>query len=146
MDRYRILYKKILSARLFRVLLIGGVGFAIQTVFFELLSVYMHVLEPSSATLIGAEIGVLCNFYLNNKFSFTDPSPIRSPVLAKLARFHIVVSGSLFIQWLFLFLTEHWTTNVWLIHGAYIAGVCIGFGSNFAGYHFWVWKKSNQNN
>ncbi len=141
MERYIHWGKNLIRTRLLRVLFIGGIGFLIQTFFFELLSVYLGILQPSSAVLVGGEVGILCNFYLNNRFSFTDRNGNASPVWGRLLRFHIVVSGSLFIQWLFLYLMEHATTNLLFIHGAYLAGVVVGFVSNYAGYYFWVWKR-----
>ena len=140
MERYILWGRKLVQTRLLRVLFIGGIGFIIQTLIFELLSVYFGILQPSSAVLVGGEVGILCNFYLNNRFSFTDRKASTVPIWERLLRFHIVVSGSLFIQWLFLFLTEHATTNLLFIHGAYFAGVVVGFVSNYAGYYFWVWR------
>ncbi len=136
--------QKIFTSRLLRVLFVGGVGFTIQTAFFELLSVYSGLLSPSTATLVGGEVGVLCNFYINNRFSFTDREPRTIPLNIRLLRFHIVVSGSLFIQWLFLFLTERATSDLFFIHSAYFAGVVVGFVSNYVGYYFWVWRHPKQ--
>ena len=125
------------SSRLVRVALFGGMGVVAQTLVFELLGVWLGLLRPSLATLAGAEVGILLNFFLNNRFSFNDRS--HAPFAARLVRFHLVVSGSLFIQWLFVFLAEP-TENFFIIHAAYVAGILLGFISNYTGYRLWVWK------
>ena len=140
MERYIRIGSALLRSRLMRVLIIGGIGFIIQTALFELLSVYLKIVLPSTGVVIGGETAVLCNFYLNNRFSFTENAHKTASLASRLLRFHLVVSGSIFIQWLFVFLTEHATANVLLINGAYVAGVIVGFVSNYTGYRLWVWK------
>ncbi len=139
MDAYGSTPMNFFRSRLFRVLAIGGVGFICQTAIFEYLGVYLKIVAPSTAVVIGAEIGVLVNFFLNNRFSFRDIYPT-VPLWMRLTRFHIVVSGSLFIQWTIVFITQHITTDLLTLQIAYITGVAIGFISNYAGYRHWVWK------
>jgi putative flippase GtrA len=141
MEHLFMLGRRIYTSRLFRVLFIGGIGFCIQTVIFELLSVYLHLVSPSTAVLLGAEVSILCNFYFNNKFSFADRAHTHASILKRLVIFHAVVSGSLAIQWVFVFSTEHTTSNLLYIHAAYLSGVVVGFLSNYAGYHCIVWRK-----
>ncbi len=131
---------RFLQARVLRVLVVGGIGFILQTVIFEYLGIYLKVLSPSTAVILGAEVGVLTSFFLNNRFSFGDLQHSTLPLGKRLIRFHIVVSGSLSIQWIFMFVTQHVTTNFLILHAAYVSGVVVGFITNYAGYRHWVWK------
>lgn len=139
MNVYGLTPIRLLYSRLFRVLVVGGIGFIFQTAIFEYLGVYLKIVAPSTAVILGAEVGVLMNFFLNNRFSFGDVSHT-IPLWMRLARFHIVVSGSLCIQWLIIFITQHVTAELFILHVAYVTGVAIGFISNYIGYRHWVWK------
>lgn len=132
-----------IHSRFFRILTIGGIGFFVQTLVFEALGFYMHLVSPSIAAIIGGELAVLTNFSLNERFSFNDRVTITDRPLLRLVRFHMVISGSLFIQWALISLTEQYTESVLLLHIAYISGVLLGFISNYIGYHLFVWKHNN---
>ena len=132
------LYARLRYSRLFRVAFFGGVGVIVQTLVFETVGIWLGLMRPSLATLLGAELGIITNFSLNNRFSFNDR--VHAPLPARLLRFHTVVSGSLFIQWLFVFTAESLDANIWMLHGAYAAGILTGFISNYTGYKLWVWK------
>ena len=123
-----------------RVAFVGGVGFLVQTIVFELLSFYLGLTTPSTATLIGGEVGLLTNFFLNEHISFSDRVAHSGSRWPRLLKFHGVVAVSLAIQWTVLFEVEHATSNILYIHIAYVAGLVLGFISNFAGYQFFVWK------
>ncbi len=138
MEQLLRLYMRLRYSRLFRVAFFGGMGVVVQTVVFEVLGIWLGLVRPSFATLIGAEFGVITNFFLNNRFSFNDR--VHAPLPRRLLRFHLVVSGSVFIQWLFVFTAESLHANAWMIHGAYLAGILIGFISNYTWYRLWVWK------
>lgn len=133
-----MLYRRLRYSRLMRVAFFGGVGVIVQTVIFEILGIWLGLLRPSLATLLGAEFGIITNFSLNNRFSFNDR--VHASLSARLLRFHTVVSGSLFIQWLCVFTAESLTASTWVIHGAYAGGILLGFISNYTGYRLWVWK------
>jgi putative flippase GtrA len=119
---------------------VGGVGFLIQTIVFELLSFYLGLVTPSTATLLGGECGILANFFLNERISFADRVGVAGHYSKRLLTFHSVVSVSLLIQWATLFTAEHFTSSILYLHMAYIAGLVLGFISNLFGYHMFVWK------
>ena len=125
--------------RMGRVMLIGTVGFVIQTLIFEVLGIRLQIVAPSTATLIGAEFAILSNFFLINRYSFNDVTHVTS-VLSRLARFHLVVCGSLVTQWLCVFIAEHMTEDLIIVRGAYLLGVGIGFIFNYMGYYLFVWR------
>ena len=133
-----MLYRRIRYSRIMRVAFFGGFGVVVQTIVFEIVGIWLGLLRPSLATLLGAEFGIITNFILNNRFSFNDR--VHAPLPMRLLRFHAVVSGSLFIQWLCVFTAESLTSNTWAIHGAYAGGILLGFASNYTGYRLWVWK------
>ena len=133
-----MLYRRLRYSRIMRVAFFGGMGVIVQTIIFETLGIWLGLLRPSLATLLGAEFGIITNFFLNNRFSFNDRT--HAPLSMRLLRFHAVVSGSLFIQWLCVFTAESLTANTWVIHGAYAGGILLGFASNYTGYRLWVWK------
>lgn len=122
-----------------RVGLVGLVGFVVQTSFFEVIGIQLELLRPSTATLIGGEIAVLLGFALNNHFNFPDRT---HPTHIRLFRFHTVVAGSLFLQWLFVFLAEiYFPESTMALRIAYLCGIGLGFLSNYIGYTLWVWRK-----
>ena len=137
-QKLTVIMRILLRKRLIRVLAIGAVGLSVQTVAFEVLGIWLEVLRPSLATIVGAELGVITNFTLNNRFSFNDRA--HAPFFARLRRFHLVVLGSIAIQWVCVFTAESLTANIWIIHAVYITGVMLGFISNYTGYRLCVRK------
>lgn len=125
-------------SRLLRVAIIGGIGVVAQTLVFETLAFWLDLVRPSTATLIGAEFGIVTNFVLNNRYSFNDR--VHAPLPLRLARFHIVIAGSVALQWLCVFAAESTTADPWTLRGAYALGILLGFLSNYTGYRLWVWR------
>lgn len=121
-----------------RVGAVGLIGFTIQTSTFELLGMYLGLLRPSTAALLGGEIAVLVGFALNNHFNFPDRA---TPLYKRLMRFHTVVAGSLFIQWSMVRLAEiYFPDTPLMLRAFYFAGIALGFLSNYIGYTLWVWR------
>ncbi len=143
---YLSMLKNLVRSRMLRVAVIGGFGLLLQTVIFEILGIYWGLVPASTAAVLGGEVAILSNFFLNERFSFRDRRDPNSPLLWRITRFHAVVAGSIFIQWLFIFMTERATGDLLLIHAAYIAGVGVGFFLNYAGYYFFVWTAKNSPN
>ena len=135
-------YYRLARSRLLRVAFFGGLGVLAQTVVFEIVSVWLGLLRPSLGTVLGAEFGLITNFLLNNRYSFNDRE--HAPLHVRLLRFHTVVAGSIFIQWLFVFTAERLTTGLWWIHIAYAAGILVGFASNYTWYRLWVWRNRQE--
>lgn len=125
--------------RLPRVLLIGFIGFVIQTIIFELLGLRLSLVAPSVAAVTGAIFAILSNFLLNERFSFGDRVHKTSTVSARLAKFYLVSSGSVAVQWVLLSAAEQLTADLLALRAAYVLGVLIGFITNYLGYYFFVW-------
>jgi len=124
--------------RIFRVALMGVAAVIVQSIVFAIVGLWLALVRPSTAVLIGTEVGLLVNFYLNNRFSFNDRG--HAPLLKRLARFHITVLGSFFFQWFFVFVAEKMTASTYILLAAYVAGALVGFVINYTGYRLWVWK------
>lgn len=139
MQGLRLWVRTFFRSRIFRVGIIGLIGLTIQTSIFEILGIVLKVVSPSTAVLIGAEVSILCIFFLNSRFSFSDRKE-SGGFLTKLAKFHLVIAGSVFLQWLLTFTAENLTSNVLLIRVAYLSGVGLGFVTNYLGYLLFVWR------
>lgn len=124
--------------RVYRAALMGVVGVVAQSIVFAIVGLWLALVRPSTAVLISTEIGLITNFYLNNRFSFAG-NP-HAPLLRRLMRYHTTVLGSFFCQWFFVFVAERMTTNMYALSAVYAAGVLVGFAISYTGYRLWVWK------
>lgn len=127
--------------RMGRVLIVGGIGAIWQTIIFNVLGVWAAIVSPSTATLMGAEVAIISNFTLNNRYNFTGDEHKRSPLIQRLAKFHLVSSGSLLTQWVCMRIAESFSRDALFLNAAFIIGVGIGFIVNYTGYYFFVWRK-----
>ena len=112
-------------------------GVIVQTIVFEALNIYLGI-RPSVSILMAVEFGILTGFTLNNRYSFGDRP--RAPLPLRLLRFHVVVSGSILIQWICVYTAEMLGAGFIALNAAYAAGILLGFTSNYTGYRLWVWK------
>jgi len=138
MEQLRRVAHVLWQKRVYRTALMGVAGLVTQSIIFAILGLWLAVVRPSTAVLFSTEIGLLTNFYLNNRFSFSGNS--HTPLSQRLMRYHTTVLGSFFCQWFFVFLTEQITTNMYALLAAYAAGVVIGFAISYTGYRLWVWE------
>ena len=144
MERLAQRIKKMTKLRIVRALTVGVVAVSVQTIVFELVGVIFKLTSVSSATVIGAEFGILTNFFLNNKFSFGDRKV--SGLASRIGKFHLVVSGAVFIQWLSLFIAERVTTDLLILHVVYASSIIVSFAWNYTWYKVWVWKQHSSLN
>lgn len=138
MELIRHIARALWQKRVYRAALMGVAGVMVQSVMFAILGLWLAIVRPSTAVLISTEIGLITNFYLNNRFSFTGDS--HTSLSQRLVRYHTTVLGSFFCQWFFVFMTERITTNAYALSAAYAAGVLVGFAISYTGYRLWVWK------
>lgn len=132
--------RRLFTARVVRALMVGAIAALVQTAVFELLYTISHFTSASTAVVLSAEFGILTNFYLNNRFSFKDRKG--EDTFNRLVRFHVVMIGAVFIQWVCLLATERQTSNLIAIHIAYLVSLVLGFIWNYTCYTTWVWRKS----
>jgi dolichol-phosphate mannosyltransferase len=127
--------------RFLRVVGVGLFGFACQTLIFGILGVRLGLIMPSNAILLGGEFAILSNFFLNERFSFSDKQK-SVPFVQRIVRFHLVSLGSIVIQWVLVKSAESFApTNHPLLWVAYISGLACGLITNYTGYYFWVWRR-----
>lgn len=124
--------------RIMKALSVGVLAVGVQTIVFEIVGVFLRLTPLSTATVIGAEFGILTNFILNNMISFKDKTGGRA--VYRFVRLHLVVSGSVAIQWGSLFVAERLTQNFFILHGIYVVSIIIGFVWNYTWYTIWVWR------
>lgn len=130
--------------RMLRVLAVGGIGAIWQTIIFNVLGVWAAMVSPSSATLMGAEVAILSNFTLNNRYNFVGDEYKRSSLIQRFAKFHLVSSGSLLTQWVCMRIAENFSRDALFLNTAFIIGVGIGFIVNYTGYYFIVWRSKSE--
>lgn len=140
----RLINKSVLLAnsRIIRTALVGVVSVFFQTIVFELIGVVLKLVSLSTATLIGCEVAIIINFMLNNRFSFGDRP--HGSAWVRVRKFHLVVLGSVFIQWVCIYLTEHRTNNLLIIHAVYASSIILGLIWNYNWYRVWVWRHHKQ--
>lgn len=131
--------RRLSSWRIPKVIMIGAGGFLLQALFFEFVGIRFELLRPSTAAVLGGEIAIVSNFFLNNIFTFSDRR--ESGLVRRFIKFQVVSLGSVFVQWLFVAAAELLEPRPAVLRLAYISGVIVGFVFNFSGYYFWVWKK-----
>jgi dolichol-phosphate mannosyltransferase len=86
------------SSRLIKFLFVGGTGFVLQFVL-TLLCIKL-ALAQFVATMIGAEIAILSNFFLNNFWTFQDTKHIKEQgsIVSRLIKFNFASISSIVIQ------------------------------------------------
>lgn len=125
---------------LFQVGAVGLIGFVLQTLIFEILGIQLELMRPGDAVLLGGEIAILSNFFLNERFNFKER--IEGSFIKRITTFHLVVFVSVAIQWVLVTSAEQFDPeNTLLIRAAYLCGIGLGFITNYLGYSLVVWKK-----
>jgi dolichol-phosphate mannosyltransferase len=86
------------SKRVIKFLVVGGTGFLVQ-----LMSIYFFItlgMPQVMATMFGGEAAILCNFYLNNLWTFKDTKDVskRGNVYQRLLKFNTASLFSIAVQ------------------------------------------------
>lgn len=125
--------------RVFKFLVVGTIGFIINTVIFELMRTSI---DPSLAGAAGAELAIISNFILNNFWTFSDvPLPLPQ-IPKKFLVFNVGSLGSVVIQATSIKLFILFLGSAANIQRAgYITGVLVGLFWNYTIYSKVVWKK-----
>lgn len=141
MDHLKELYRKVAGVRVLRAAASGAAGVVVQTLIFEVAGIWLGLVRPSTAVILGAEFGILTNFYIANRYVFGDAPA--GKLASRLLRFHLVIAVSLCIQWLCVRMAEIVSHNFFVLHAAYVAGILLGFAFNYMGYKLWVWNHAS---
>ena len=129
--------------RYIKVCLVGVVGMMVQLIFFNALRPVLH---PVYANMISVEFSIVCNFILNNYYSFAEKKLSRDDRwrkwLKKFGAFNFFSLGSLLVQSVVLFAGCDLFGRGAMLENVYVL-IGIGLGSiyNYKIYHHFVWKK-----
>ncbi|MCJ7740821.1 glycosyltransferase [Candidatus Microgenomates bacterium] len=110
--RSSILIRLDRSASFFKYVVVGIVGFVIQTVISKILIALF--INPGVAVTFGAEGAIISNFILNNYWTFSHKKIKGKGMFSKFIQFNLVSLGSIAIQ-----------------------GVTVGVGTFFLGNAYW---------
>jgi dolichol-phosphate mannosyltransferase len=147
----KVRIKDILSHRVFKFLMAGGMGAMVQ---FIALALWRHVAPYQLAYFLAVECAVVSNFIINNVWTFADRKLKVAQLPGKFVQFNLASSGSIIIQQIIAFLGEKLigTSLVLLIlpiinfkidtgMAFAVVGILIGMFWNFFAYNFFIWKK-----
>lgn len=102
------------SQSFFKYCVVGGFGFLVQTIISKLLIV--SSVAAGISVSIGAEGAIICNFILNNLWTFSHKKIVHDKIIRKFFEFNTVSIGAIVIQ-----------------------GVVVGFGTYLIGVSAWFW-------
>jgi dolichol-phosphate mannosyltransferase len=130
---------EILHGSFGKFLVVGTIGFIINTV---LLEVFVRLkFDPSVASALGAEVAIISNFILNNSWTFnTRKIEGNTKTFLKFLQFNTTSLGAICIQagsvWIGTRMFGLQTYRLW-----YLVGVAIGLVWNYFMYSKVIWKK-----
>jgi dolichol-phosphate mannosyltransferase len=135
--------RETVSWRFFKFAVVGGTGFVIQTIIFEVLGVFMLLVSPALATIIGGQVAILSNYTLNNLWTFKDKI-ITHPakLVSKFFQFWLTSNFAvLVLQGGTVKVGELVVgDNKLLIQGFYILGLVFTLIWNYTVYNRLIWK------
>ncbi len=149
----------ILNHRIFKFLVVGGLGTLVQLVTLQLFRAllpnfnWLFVTNFILATFLSIEVAILSNFALNNLWTFADRKITLAQAPLKFLQFNFTSAGSILIQLLVATVGE----KVWGIFDLFMlpiiqmnfdtgtlyvmVGILLGLFWNFFAYNAFIWKK-----
>ena len=156
---FRVRLQEIIASRIFKFLVVGATGAAVQL---SSLMLYRW-LVPSfeygflttffAASFLSIESAIIINFILNNGWTFADRKLEQGQYVWKFLQFNLTSIGSIVIQLalaavgeatiglrpLFTLPIIAYTVETGLVFA--ITGILLGMGWNFFAYNKFIWKK-----
>lgn len=121
-----------------KFLLVGTIGFIINTVVLEMLvRVTMH---PAVASAVGAECAIVSNFILNNSWTFRHKKIYGIRLISKFFQFNGTSLGAIILQAGTVALGT-WFWGIPSYRLFYMVGVGLGLIWNYTMYKRVIWKK-----
>lgn len=120
-----------------KFMVVGTIGFIINTVVLE--GIVWFGLHPAIGSIVGAELAIISNFILNNRWTFGDRRIAGKRQLFKFVQFNTTSIGAIIIQAGMIFIGT-------LLFGIpsyrvfYLIGVGIGLIWNYIIYSQIIWK------
>lgn len=125
-------HQEVRLTRVSRFLLVGGSGVLVNSLALFLLSQQAH-LPLLLASALSAELGIINNFYWNDRWTFRRPRPS----WARFAQFNLVSLAGLLISTCTLGLLVHYLGMYYLV--ANLLGIALATAWNFVANSLWTW-------
>ena len=137
------------NSRFIKFLIVGGTGFLLQFT-----TVYLTIslgADQFIAAMIGGEIAILCNFFLNNLWTFGDTKSLsqHGSLFPRLLKFNIASLASIGIQGLVVFIAVKFIGDKITLFGSSLhTGIvvlfptilCLVIPLNYFIYNRFIWK------
>ncbi len=130
--------KDLLAGPFGKFLVVGTIGFIINTVVLEITVRYGF--HPAVGSGIGAEFAIISNFFLNNSWTFVSMKVRGLGTIGKFLQFNITSVGAILIQAGTVWIGTQ-MFGVTLYRWFYLLGVGIGLLWNYTMYSRVIWKK-----
>lgn len=149
----------ILQSRIFKFLMVGGVGTLVQLVTLQLFRLVVPEFSWAFlsgfilATFLSIETAIVSNFVLNNLWTFADRKIKASEIPNKFIQFNVTSAGSILIQLIVATVGEQFfglfkLFTVPMINFDFdtgtlyvMIGIVLGLFWNFFAYNAFIWKK-----
>lgn len=137
----RMRWTQICEGTFGKFLMVGSIGFMINTLLLEL--IVGIGATPVIGSVIGAECAIISNFFLNNSWTFSERKIVKGGIFAKLLQFNMTSLGALGLQAVSVYAgTRLLGTEVYRIF--YILGIAMGLVWNYIMYSRVIWRRSSQ--
>jgi len=145
--------QEILKMRLFKFVLVGGLGALIQL---STLQLWRQFFPYQLSAFLSIESAVISNFILSNLWTFADRKLKASQIPSKFVQFNLASAGSIIIQQVLAFIGEFaiglfalftlpiiaLTVDTGMVYA--VLGILIGMFWNFFAYNKFIWKKKKK--
>lgn len=156
---FKMRIKEILQHRIFKFLVVGGIGTLVQLVSLQLFRAILpgfdwwFITSFILATFFSIEVAIASNFLLNNLWTFADRKIKLSEFPLKFFHFNLTSAGSIIIQLIVATIGERLFGIVELMTVPVIdykfdsgtlyvmIGIILGLFWNFFAYNAFIWKK-----
>ena len=130
--------KEIFSHSFSKFLVVGSVGFIINTIILEILVKFG--LHPTVGSILGAEAAILSNYKLNNSWTFKDRKIGKENRLRKFLQFNTTSLGAMLLQAGSVQIGTHFY-GVSEYRLFYLLGIFLGLIWNYTMYSKVIWKR-----
>ena len=155
----KVRIQEIFNSRIFKFAAVGLTGALVQlsslTLYRFLIPDFQYAFfsDFTLATILSTETAIICNFILNNLWTFADRKIKNQSILKKFLEFNLASMGSLVIQMLVATIGENTIglfklftlpiisidVDTGMIYA--VTGILIGMFWNFFAYNNFIWKK-----
>lgn len=131
-------WKRIKQSHFGKFLVVGTIGFIINTVGLE---VFVRLgTHPAIGSALGAELAIISNFILNNNWTFKERKATGAKQFAKFLQFNTTSLGAIIIQAVTVAIGTYFF-GIPTYRTFYILGVLIGLFWNYTMYSKVIWKQ-----